>query len=371
MVSPIAQPGGAEALFVAAARRLPALGFATEAVLFEEGPVEQSLAEAGVRVHLIPLARTRHLHRSLRAELRLTSLVRRVAPDVVLSNHAKGHLFGGVAARLARAPAIWWEHSIPHGDLRILRIAARVPTAAIVCYTDAALAALQQVAPRRAIHKVWGGIDVAAVAARRGSGRSVRERLGWERNPIVGIVGRLERWKGQDTFLRAAALIARGRPDVRFAVVGGAIFGTEGEYPAQLHALAASLGIADQVYFAGQQPDALPWFDASDVVVHASVDEPFGLVLVEAMALGRPLVASASAGPLEIVEDGRSGLLVAPGDHDAIARAVIRILDGRHLADTLGQGARARANEFTEERMANGLAEVMRSVLVLAGRDGR
>jgi glycosyltransferase involved in cell wall biosynthesis len=349
-------------VLVAATRRLPDLGFSPEVVMFGHGPVEDHFADIGFPPHIVAMGRTRYVHRSPLAVRRLVKLIRRVGADVVVSNHAKGHLFAGLAAKAAQVPSIWWEHSLPHGG-RLTPLAARLPVDAIMCGTETTAAALRQLAPGRAVHVVPPGIDVDAIAGRRGSGVAVRAKLGWETNPIIGIVGRLEPWKGQHTFLRAAALIADSRPDARFAVVGGAIFGTEGEYPAQLHALASSLGIADRVHFAGQQPDAVPWFDAFDVVVHASVDEPFGLVLVEAMALGRPLVASASGGPLDIVEDGRSGLLVPPGDHAAIARAVNRILDGRHLADALGQGARARASEFTEERMAAGLAEVMRGVL--------
>ena len=106
-----------------------------------------------------------------------------------------------------------------------------------------------------------------------------------------------------------------------------------------------------------------PWMDALDIVVHASFGEPFGLVLVEAMALAKPLVATDEGGPSEIVEEGVSGLLVRPGDPEALVRALRRILDEVGLSDRLSTGARARANVFTEETMAAGVAAVLDEVV--------
>jgi glycosyltransferase involved in cell wall biosynthesis len=196
----------------------------------------------------------------------------------------------------------------------------------------------------------------------QGSGTPIKRWLGWEGNLTVGIVGRLEPWKGQEIFLRAAARLAKARADLRFMVVGGAILGWEGSYPDNLRGMAADLGVADRVHFAGHQADVYPWYDALDVVVHASFDEPFGLVLVEAMALGKPLVATNVGGPPEIVEDGTSGLLVPPGDPEQLARAVERILADRGLASALSRGAVERANAFTEERMAEGFADLLTTV---------
>ena len=192
-----------------------------------------------------------------------------------------------------------------------------------------------------------------------GSGASIKRSLGWENNPTVGIVGRLQPWKGQEVFLQAAARLAEVREDIRFIVVGGAILGWEGSYPDDLRRLADDLGIADRVHFAGHQSTSHPWYDALDVVVHASFGEPFGLVLVEAMALGKPLVATGVGGPLEIVEDGTSGLLVPPGDPERLAEAVERILADPGLASTLSRGAAERAKAFTEERMAEEFADLL------------
>lgn len=130
----------------------------------------------------------------------------------------------------------------------------------------------------------------------------------------------------------------------------------------ELDDLVADLGMAGRVVFTGDRRDVYDWFDAIDVAVHASWGEAFGLVLVEAMALGTPVVATSVGGPAEIIEDGVSGLLVAPGDHRAMADAIARALDPV-VAAGLGRAAAARAERFSAERMATTFASLFDEVL--------
>lgn len=363
LLTPTAAPGGAERALLALGRHLPSEGLTPYAVTLAPGPIEEWFADVGLPMRVIPTGRTRYLVSPLRTVLRLRTLMRALAIDVVVSNQSKGHVYGGIAARLAGIPAVWWEQGIPSARGRIERMAARVPAAAVVCSSDDALAAQRALTPHTAVRKVHLGVPVDEIARHRGRGKGLRVELGWDGHPIIGIVGRLQPWKGQTTFLHAAALVANEFPAARFAIVGGAILGWEGAYPRQLEQLARDLGIGDRVHFTGHQPDVYPWFDALDVVVHASFGEPFGLVLVEAMALGKVLVAAASGGPLEIVEDGVSGLLVPPGRPEDLARAVARVLGDSSLAAALRSGARARAPMFSEERMTAAYADVLREVL--------
>jgi glycosyltransferase involved in cell wall biosynthesis len=243
------------------------------------------------------------------------------------------------------------------------RAAGAIPARAIACCSHAAAKAQRDLTPSRHIHEIHPGVRLPDRGSVQGSGAAIRRSLGWEDNTIVGIVGRLQPWKGQEVFLRGAARLAEARADLRFMVVGGAILGWEGSYPEDLRRLAANLGIADRVHFAGHQADVHPWFDALDVVVHASFGEPFGLVLVEAMAHGKPLVATNLGGPLEIVEDGTSGLLVPPGDPERLAEAVGRILADPGLAMALSSAAVERSKVFTEERMAKEFADLLTAVV--------
>jgi hypothetical protein len=360
LVSPTAVPGGAEHALARLAALLPANGVEPSAAVLGEGPLVDWLLERGCPTTVVPAGRTRELPATARAVAAIRRLAREQQADAVFSNQSKGHVYGGLAAAAAGLPAVWWQHGIP-GTSRFDRAAARVPAAAIACTSGAAAGAQRAVSPRRRIVRISPGTPVAAIAARKGCGASVRGVLG-DGGPLVGIVGRLQPWKGQDVFLRAAEEVVRAEPLARFAVVGGPILGWEGPYPDDLRRLAHRLGIADRVVFAGHQDDVVPWFDAMDVVVHASFGEPFGLVVVEAMALGKPVVASADGGPLEIVENGFSGLLVPPGRPEALAAAVVRVLRDPVLAARLSSGATARAGRFDEELTAEQVSQLLLAV---------
>ena len=304
LVSDRSVPGGAQRAFATLAERLPEAGWAPAAAVGERGPFVDWLREAGVPVQL---AETPEDVMAAAVEHRA---------DVVLSLCAKGHLLGGPAAARLGLPAVWWRMLTPRGR-PYEAAAAEIPAAAVATLSHAAAAVQRRLSPGVPVEAIAAGIDVAAARAWRGSGRALRERLG---GPLVGIVGRIDPAKGQDDFLRAAALLD---PSLRFAVVGGAVVGHEGDLPERLRALASELGIADRVTFTGHVEDPLRWFDALDIAVVASHHEAFGLVCVEALALGVPVVATATDGPSEILQ---GGALVPPRDPPALAEAIARAL---------------------------------------------
>lgn len=361
LLSPSSRPGGAERAFLGLVRSLAAQGTAVHAVLLEDGPLAEWLAAAGHPPAILPTHRFRRVDRSVATALSLRRLLMESQADVLVSSMSKAHVVGGIAARLARVPAVWWQHEIPERS-HIERAAAAVPAAAVVCGSDASVAAQRRLTPHRTVVKIAPGLPVDGIRARRGSGREVRDRLGWTDAFVVGIVARLQQWKGQDVFLRAAARLAVDDPRYRFAVVGGALLGWEGSYPQDLERLATELGIAERTVFAGHQADAVAWTDALDVAVNASRGEPFGLSVVEAMALGKPVVATNEGGPAEIIADGVTGLLFPGGDHDALARAVSRLASDPSLAVALGAAATARAADFDEARTAAAFATLFESL---------
>lgn len=367
LISPSSAPGGAERAFVSLARQLPKYGIDCRAVLFQSGPLEGWLESADCEVDVIDAGRTRQVHRTAYTIGRLTQIARNA--DVVVSNQSKGQIYGGLASYAARRPSVWWQQGIP-GPSTIENIAGRIPVDLVIASSEPAVQAQRLLTPNPRVELVHLGIDTGAVRLRSGSGAAIRASNGWDDQTLVGIVGRLQEWKGQDVFLRAMAQLARTHADTEFVVVGGAVLGWEGDYPERLQTLAAELGIRDQVHFVGHQDDVYPWFDALDIVVHASYDEPFGLVLIEAMALGKPLVAAAAGGPLEIIEDGVSGCLVPPGDHEAMADAISKLLQDEHLRHRVENAAAVRAEMFDEARMAKHVAELLHEVAGVA-RDAR
>jgi glycosyltransferase involved in cell wall biosynthesis len=274
---------------------------------------------------------------------------------------AEGHRLAGPAAARLGLPAVWWRMLTPRGR-PYEHAAAAIPVAAVACPTPAAAAVQRGLTPGVPVVVIPPGIDAAAVSARRGSGRALRVRLAPGSGPLVGIVGRLDPAKGQDDFLRAAARVATERPDARFAVVGGAILGHEGDLEARLRALAAELGLGERVTLAGHVADALPWLDALDVAVVASHHEAFGLVCAEALALGVPVVATATDGPAAILRGGRDGLLVPARDPAALAAAIARLLADRTLAAAFAAAGPARAAELDDRATALAMAALLERV---------
>lgn len=353
LVSP-GDGGGAERTLARLASHLPAGGFRPAAVLLGPGPLEAWLSDAGCDPVVVadPGQDVSDLCRDV---------IRAEGARILVSNKWSAHVHGGPAALAERIPGVWWQHDVARDTPAQLEAAA-IPAAAIVCCSDYTASALRATVPDARFVTVYSGVPVRAIAAHAGGGAGIRRSLGWEEAPIAGIVGRLQEWKAQHVFLRAAALVAQRDPRVRFLVVGGAILGTEGPYPEKLARLTDELGLGEVLHFAGHQDDVWPWFDALDVVVNATDGEPFPLVVVEAMALGKPVVAMDVGGPRESIEPGVSGLLAAPEQPPAMAEAILDILGDPELAQRLGVGGRRRAEQFTEERMSDEFVAVLRSL---------
>jgi glycosyltransferase involved in cell wall biosynthesis len=163
------------------------------------------------------------------------------------------------------------------------------------------------------------------------------------RGPHIGLFSPIVPWKGHHVFLEAAARLARSHPDARFYVVGTLVDPDHQRYLDDLMAAAARPPLDGRVSFTGFQPDVTRWMAAMDAVAHTSVaPEAFGLVIAEAMALGKPVVATNVGGPAEIVEDGVTGRLVPPGDPVALADALLAVLGDRAMMAHAAAAARAR-----------------------------
>ncbi|MGB9879805.1 MAG: glycosyltransferase family 4 protein, partial [Anaerolineae bacterium] len=168
----------------------------------------------------------------------------------------------------------------------------------------------------------------------------------------------------QDRFLRMAARVRTRVAETWFVIVGGAIFDPNDQYLQQLRTLATNLGIAERVVFTGHLADVRPALAAMDVFVHPGDPEPFGLVNIEAMAMGKPVVAFAHGALPEIVLDRDTGLLVPPEDEAALAEAVITLLQDRALRKRMGEAGRARVEaQFTAQRMVETVEKVLEEAL--------
>jgi glycosyltransferase involved in cell wall biosynthesis len=207
---------------------------------------------------------------------------------------------------------------------------------------------------------VLNAIDVPAWDPRLESGPT-RQALGIRADaPVVACAARLFRGKGQDELIRALPAVRQEFPDVRVLIIGSddrQAMSTS--FTAELKALAASLGVSDNVIFTGRRADMPALMAACDVFALPSNGEPFGLVFLEAMAMKKPVVALDNGGTLEVVEHGKSGLLSPPGDEQALAANLRLLLRDPDVRARMGEyGRRQVETRFTAERMAADMALV-------------
>jgi glycosyltransferase involved in cell wall biosynthesis len=279
----------------------------------------------------------------------LASLFRRERPALVyLANGFRANMDGVIAARLSGIPVVCHEKGFEHvGPLE--RVTARWIDACI-CMTDeiADYCRTHGLRPRRLL-TIYDGIDTTEFAP--GGGAAVRREFGIPADvPLVGIVGHIQEWKGQHLVAEAVAEARRRFPDLQCLVVGG-VHRRGVEYAAQLQDRIARPDLAGHVILAGARNDVPACLDATDVVIHASVvAEPFGRVMIEAMALGKPVIAPREGGPLVIVVDGETGLLVPPRDPHTLAEALVTLVGNPARREAMGRAGRKRVDEVFDIR---------------------
>lgn len=374
---------------LALARVLPALGDVDPVVILgEDGPLVERLRAGGIAVELLPMdprARDVRRHRvgrrlpgpavvaSLRYAWVLSRRLRALRADVVHTNTLKAALYGGLAGRLAGVPVVWHVRDriaadyLPGAAVRIVRALSRVLPRVVIANSQATAETISGpgVPTPHVVHDAAGlgrpGVTVIPSPVDVGVAPAETAAPGLGRPLTVGMVGRLAPWKGQDVFLRAFAAAFPGG-DARARIVGSAMFGEDG-WAGEIDALATSLGIADRVDFVGFVDDVAGEYARMDVVVHAStVPEPFGQVVVEAMAAGRPVVAAAAGGPAEVVTDGVDGLLYPMGDAAALGERLRALAVDPGLRRRLGEAGRRRAGDFSPARVAAQIDEVYRAL---------
>jgi glycosyltransferase involved in cell wall biosynthesis len=348
--------GGSEKMLWTILRHHDRMRLEPIVVFLQPGPFEREVAGLGVGTHVVDAGRLRDVDAAVRTVRGLSTLLRVEKPNLVLNWMAKSQLYGAPAALLAGIGnrVVWWQHGVPESHW-LDRLATMLPARAIGCSSDASAQAQERLWPSRRTFVVHPGIDPPTATA--DDGRHLRRVLGIpDGRHVVGIVGRLQPWKGQDRLIRAAAeLRDRGR-EVHVLVVGGSAHGFSPEYEPELHQLVTDLALDGSVVFTGQVADASPYIAAMDVLVNASDSEPLGIVLLEGMAQGVAVVAVASGGPAEVIETEASGLLVSDGTPTQLAGAVERLVVDEVLRRRIAEAGRRRFERlFSARRMTDEL----------------
>jgi len=335
-----------------------------EAAHLEGVVIERVFGSGGVldrkRDDLAPglLTNARALWQAAPLVVRLWRRLGRLRPDLVHTNTLKTHLLAGAAARLARRRLIWHLRDIlDEGNARgLLLRAARRFRPKVIAISEAVRRSLEGAEVDVVV--IYNGTDLTAFrpSPKR---EALRAALGLQPDQVaITIVGRLTPWKGHRELLRAFAQVAREEPRARLLVVGEVAF-WEDTYEAELRSLAEELGVASLVQWLGFRSDVPDILAATDIFALPSIDEPFGRAVVEAMAVELPAIGTRSGGVPEIVVEGETGLLVPPGDHQALAGALVRLARDADLRRSMGRAGRMRATDlFDVNRTAQRVQEV-------------
>jgi glycosyltransferase involved in cell wall biosynthesis len=359
---------------------LRAAGFQVVALVPFDGPLVPSLRAAGAECHVGPVGKVARsdltpvgvlvwsadLVKGLRA---IRYALRGRRPDLVYSN-TLAVIAGALWARLHGVKHVWHVHEIlPRPPLvqRLYSTALRLLADKVVCNSTATrrwiLGTERALGDRTAV--VWNGVDEPPQQP-FGSSARLRAELGCGAGEILTVlVGRINGWKGQEVLVDAAdRLWASGKRHLRFAIVGGPPPGQREHLERLLDRIARSPARpAIRLLEFTDDPTAV--WEACDVaVVPSTAPEPFGLVAVEAMAAGKPVVAAAHGGLLDIVEDGNTGLLVPPGDAAALAGALSRLADDEGLRRRMGDAGRERQRRlFTADEQKRQIGLICRSMV--------
>jgi glycosyltransferase involved in cell wall biosynthesis len=259
--------------------------------------------------------------------------------------------YGAMLSRITGVPLVATVHGKGYYGERAhrrlaYRLVARRAFRMVAVSRDVGRYLTASLGVRGAVETIYNGIDTARLVRPEGRAR-LRAELGLgPHQPVVGAIGNLFPVKGHTYLVRAAARLAARFPDLTVLLSGRPLL------EAELTAEARALGVERQVRFLGFRDDVPALLDAMDVFVLPSLSEGLSMSLLEAMAAGKPVVATDVGGNPELVVDGQTGLLVPARDPEALAVAIGRVLGDRALAARLGDSARRRVlGEFGVDRM--------------------
>jgi glycosyltransferase involved in cell wall biosynthesis len=331
---------------------LRAIGHRTLLIAHPAGELRKRASEG---IDVIPMAPTMEM--DLSCAWRLSRLIKKVKPDIIHAHDPHGVAMGALAlsmsTQLHKPPLVVSRRVDFHLRGNAL---SRWKYRQVDCFICASEAIRQMlvadgVPPGRAV-TVHEGIDIERVEAAPPA--SLHEEFWLPRDaPIIGNIGALVPHKGQRHLIEAAAIVVRHVPDARFVIAG------EGELRPALERSIKEHGLEKHVFLAGFRADVLSVLKAFDIFVMSSVTEGLGTSLLDAMAAGKPIVATRAGGIPEVVADGETGMLVAPRDHDAMAEALVRLLKDPGLRKQMGAAGQVRAHQkFSAERMVERTARL-------------
>jgi len=349
--------GGGEVSFFELIRELDSSQFERVVVCPAKGDFYSQVESLGIPIQVVkmPSLKGPGLFSFPSSVRELLALIKMREIDIVHANSSRCMIYAGLSGKMSGVPVVWHVR-VTDTDPLLDRFLALLADRIIV-NSQSVLKRFSFVKDQSRISLVYNGVDLEKFSPSV-SGENIRREYSINRDEkVITIIGRLDGFKGHRYFLEAARRVLDGSRKARFLIVG------DGAVRDDLEALSESLGIARSVVFCGQKDNVPEILAASDLVVSASLKEGFGRVVIEAMAMNKPVVATNVGGVPEIVEDEKSGILVEPEDCDGLASAMISVLDSPEIALKLAVEGEKRGREnFSLEEHVREIEKIYKSL---------
>lgn len=356
------QQGGAEALLMHLLR-LGSRNFDFVCLFLTAGPLVDEAHKLGYSAYAANATRVSSLSNFAKTTRWLRSVIKREQLDVVFSWMPKAHLYSAAAVFGTGVKALWFQHGLSDGR-KLDKIISALPAQLVLCCSKAVQERQLSLRPSLKTSVCYPGVEFPTPGPI--DWREARTRLNLDTTrPLIGMVARLERWKGAHVFVETAALVLRDRPDARFFLVGGP-HPRDLAYAEEVQNLVVHHGIGDRLVLAGQRPRSeIPFWQASaDLIVHPVVGaEPFGMAVAEAMGMGKVVIATGGGGPTEIIENNVNGVLIPAADPSAIASEIQRLLNDPQRLARMADQAFVRGRSFNVSRFGERFEELVGSAL--------
>lgn len=366
---------GAERVLLSTVQRLQSDQRRFTLVCPEQGTLASEAERLGVNVFLVPALEARFTANPLKAVCYLASILKttsflrrtllRLSPDLIHANSVRAGIVATLATIGTRLKVLWHVHDI------LPRHPFSTATKLVACLSSrTSLVACSQAAAQPFSHSklhsagkscvVHNGVDIQRLVPDDNVRNSTRRSLGFDPNHCVfGIVGQICSRKGQLGLVKAFHQVLRSVPNARLVIVGSPMFKHDHEYFSALRTEITRLELEDRVQLVGHRSDVPALMQSLDVFVLNSLVEPFSLVLLEAMALGKQVVATDSGGASEVISHGRNGLLIPTNDLESLVHALIQTGTDPALRAACGREARLHISaKFRTEKYARELLEV-------------
>jgi FkbM family methyltransferase len=330
------------------------------------GELRQALDDLGVpciaitgtsgSLRLHPWHSTRALVETVRSAAQLRAAAAKSHPDLIHANSIRASLIASVTRALGGPPTVAHLHDVLPVGRTGTSIARLLATSARVVLANSQYTASdfeRKAAGRGHVEIVDNPVDLERFDPSRIDRAAARARLSLPTTtPLIGVVAQITPWKGQSDAIRALAIARRHHPELKLVLAGAAKFIDPGArydnvaYAQSLLELAKELNVEDAVIYTGEIDEIPELMAALDLVLLPSWEEPFGRVVIEAMAMGAPVLATNVGGPADIVSDGIDGVLLAPRCPDVWGSRVSELLDRPERTSGLGEAARATADRY-------------------------